>query len=126
MNYVLDTHILVWRLLDPKKLSSKIQKIFKNQNNYFYIPTISVLEIQYLNEINRIHVEMDEILRIISEDDQYKTVSYDQHTMLQSLKLTSTRDPFDRIILGHAIALATKIITHDRWMKREAPKLVIN
>ncbi len=125
MQYIIDTHTLIWRLLESKRLSPKIKNIFLNKENKFLIPTICLLESQYLKEIGRIDLDMDKALSTIQEEDSFELVAYDDRVMLQSLGLTSTRDPFDRIILAHALSSSNKIITKDKWMKKTAPHLVV-
>ena len=125
MSYLLDTHTLVWRFIDPKKIPPKIQTLFSNPESDFLIPTICLLEIQYLVEVGRIQIDLDEVRRVIQEEDAFQLVAYDESVMLHSLRLTTTRDPFDRIILAHALSTSTKIITRDLWMKRTAPHLVV-
>lgn len=126
MDYILDTHILVWRCLKPVKLvTPKVDSLFLDESNHFLLPCISLLEVQYLHEIGRIDLHVDDILKMVNEGNQFVILPYDVSVMLHSLKLTSTRDPFDRIILAHALATSTQIITKDHWMKKEAPKLVV-
>lgn len=125
MRYILDTHTLVWRLVAPKKLSPAAQSIFLNEENEFRIPTICILEIQYLAEIGRIAMDPDSALTTIQDEPNFYLAPFEETVMLHSLKLTTTRDPFDRMILAHALASSTKIITKDRWMKQTAPHLVV-
>ena len=125
MNYFLDTHILVRRLLEPKRLPKRIKGLFLDGENNFLIPTMAVLEIQYLTEIGRIEVRMETVLEEIEEEQSFQLAPYDDAVMRHSLLLTTTRDPFDRIILAHALSRSTRIITQDRWMKETAPHLVV-
>lgn len=127
MNYVVDTHILIGRLVEPARLSAKVKSLFsREEENRFLIPTIVLLEIQYLKEIGKIEVNLDEILLAVGDNPSFKLLAYDEAVMLQSLQLTTNRDPFDRIILAHALSLSSKIITKDRWMKKTAPHLVVS
>jgi len=125
MEYVLDTHVLLWRLLEPKRLSLKAQAILKDDDNRFLVPTMVMLETQYLIEIGRIDLDMRDFLEVVSADDHYQFLPFDERVMVQAIHLNDTRDPFDRTILSHALALHKSIITKDRWMKRMAPQLVI-
>lgn len=125
MNYVVDTHILIFRFLEPKRLSAKHKTLFQQEKNIFLVPTISLLEVQYLSEIKRINLDLGDFLVALKKEDQFQIVNFDEPTLYYSLKLTSTRDPFDRIILAHALSTSTKILTKDRWMKSVAPQLVI-
>lgn len=125
MQYVVDTHILLWRLLEPDRLSQKVRRLFATETNRFYIPTICVLEAQYLIEIGRIALDVQQLLDIVAAEPAYHFLPYDETAMLQSLRLTGTRDPFDRVILAHALASHRKIITKDRWMTETVPQLAV-
>lgn len=125
MKFVVDTHVLVWRLLQPSRLPKKVRHLFSEPDNEFLIPTVCLLEIQYLSEIGRIELDVEEALVAIREETNFQLIPYDEEAMLHSLKLTTTRDPFDRMILAHALSQSTKILTKDHWMKQTAPHLAI-
>jgi PIN domain nuclease of toxin-antitoxin system len=58
----LDTHIIVWLYqADVSKLSAKAIDII--EENDLYVSPIVCLELQYLNEINRIQEVWEEIIR---------------------------------------------------------------
>lgn len=126
MRYLVDTHIVVWRLMEPRRLPKASRALFLNERHEFLVPTIALLEIQYLIEVGRIQSDIDHILAALHEEPSFQLIPYDDVVMLHSLRLTTTRDPFDRIILAHALATSTPILTKDRWMRRMAPHLVIS
>lgn len=103
-----------------------MKKIFGEDDHLFLIPTVSLLELQYLQEIGRVEIDMDQFLQTLRQQEDFRLVAFDEITLLASLRLTSNRDPFDRIILGHAVATSTKILSRDRWMKEMAPQLVVD
>jgi PIN domain nuclease of toxin-antitoxin system len=125
MRYVLDTHSLIWRLIQPSKLSPRMRSVFSDTEADFIVPTMAVLEIQYLVEIKRVKVDIDAILESLRETPRFQTASFDEMAMIHAIRLTTTRDPFDRIILAQALSLSTPILTKDLWMRRTAPHLVI-
>ena len=46
MNYILDTHALIWALTDTAKLSSRVKKIIAEDDaSLIYVSTISLWEI---------------------------------------------------------------------------------
>jgi len=45
LNYLLDTHYLLWSMLDPKKLGKKTLEIFDDTNKIKYVSKISYWEI---------------------------------------------------------------------------------
>ena len=125
MNFVVDTHVLIWRFLDPKKLSKRLKTLFASEENEFWVPNMALMETQYLNEIGRIQINIDEFIAILRDHPQFRLLSFDEQVLAHALRLSSNRDPFDRIILAHALASSTPILTRDRWMKRMAPHLVV-
>lgn len=125
MNCLVDTHVLIWRYLAPERLSPKAKRCFAKSEARFLIPAVSILETQYLVEIGRIELDMDEFLETLKGGQEFKILPFDEMALIHSLKLTGTRDPFDRMILGQALSLGTPILTRDRWMKKTAPDLVI-
>lgn len=126
MNYIVDTHILVCRFLKPQKLSKKLKDIFSKEENHFGIPTMALMEIQYLKEIKRIQIEMEDLLLVLKEHPQFELLPFDETVLAHTFHLTSNRDPFDRIILAHALVHSTKILTNDQWMEEMAPHLVLS
>jgi PIN domain nuclease of toxin-antitoxin system len=45
MNYLVDTHILLWSFLEPRKLSKEIKSILLNEDNDIYYSPINLGEI---------------------------------------------------------------------------------
>ncbi len=45
MRYLIDTHVLIWSLLDSQKLSKKATSIIMNPDNDIYVSLISFWEI---------------------------------------------------------------------------------
>ncbi len=125
INYLLDTHTFIFWLLEEKSLSKKVQKILEKPENNFYISSMSILEIQYLLEIGRIEVEMGDIFAYIDSTPNFKIISFDRPALVESLKLDSHRDPFDRIIVATALAYKLKLLTKDRRILKQFPKLTI-
>lgn len=48
MNILLDTHIVLWAIADPNKLSHKAIELLKNNNN-LYVSVASVWEVAIKN-----------------------------------------------------------------------------
>lgn len=125
MRYVLDTHALLWRLIQPSKLSPKMRTVFSDSQAEFVVPTMAMLEIQYLVEINRVRVDIDATLDALKDTPQFQISGFDEIALIHAMRLTTTRDPFDRIILAQALSTSTPILTKDLWMRRTAPHLVV-
>jgi len=57
--YLLDTHILLWSLLEENNLSGKTLSLLNDPQNMIYISPISIWEIIILAEKNRIELSSE-------------------------------------------------------------------
>ena len=124
-SYLLDTHPFIWWLSNHHSLSGKVKTLLKSSLTRFYLSSISILEIQYLIEIGKIDTNIYDIYSYIKTTENYGILPFDENVLLESLKITSFRDPFDRIILSTAFAYNLKLITKDRSIHEKYPKKVI-
>ena len=56
MKFLLDTHIWLWSLLEPEKLSDDTRDVLKNEQNTLFLSPITVWETLILAEKNRIRL----------------------------------------------------------------------
>ena len=123
--FLLDTHTFIYWHLEEKTLSKKVLKILERQENNFFISSLSILEIQYLVEIGRLEINMGDIFSYIDSTPNFKILSFDRLVLIESIKLDSHRDPFDRIIVATAIAYKLKLLTKDRRILKSFPKVAV-
>jgi predicted nucleic-acid-binding protein len=65
MEYLLDTVTLVRYLTDSDNITRGVSDIFKKADNnecLFYISTVSLMEILYLAEKNRLQISLEEVV----------------------------------------------------------------
>ena len=110
----LDTHVVVWLYAGfIEKLSkSAIQLI---ENNALFISPIVQLELTYLHEIKRITRTSQVIIHELQTRIGLKIceLSFEAVTN-KAITQTWTRDPFDRIIVAHALCNHAKLVTKDK------------
>jgi PIN domain nuclease of toxin-antitoxin system len=124
-NYLLDTHCFIYWLLGEKSLSKKVLKILQKPENNFFISSMSILEIQYLVEVDKLQIEMGDIFSYIDSTPNFNILAFDRPALIESLKLDSHRDSFDRIIVATAHAYKLKLLTKDLRILKTFPKLAI-
>ena len=117
--YLLDTHPLVYWLFEPKQLTQQVCDLLSYEGNQIHIPTMAILELQYLIEIGRIDSSIQDVMADINETSHFSITPFDVSVLSKSLIIEGTRDPFDRIILATAQAFDWPVITKDRWMKKQ-------
>jgi predicted nucleic acid-binding protein len=115
MEYLLDTVTLVRYLTDDRKISAKVRSIFdraEQGEHEFIISTISLMEILYLSERNRISIDLEEVLKKIRESTIYKVVSLSVE-IISTAKRIEFYELHDRMILATAKYLDIPIISPD-------------
>ena len=120
----LDTHILVWLYRGSKEFFSEVAQQ-ELQNNDLVISPIVLLELQYLYEAKKIRPKGDAIFSELQKTIGVRIAQHDGETIARSaLPLSWTRDPFDRIIVAHALSQKAKLLTKDRTILRHYPRAV--
>lgn len=117
---VLDTHILIWWISIPGKLSKKACKIINEsiKNQEIFISSISVLEIYNLIKKGRLELNTpaDSWLQKVEGLPFVKFIPVDNRIAAQSVNLPNLlhKDPADRIIVATALNIGAKLVTSDR------------
>jgi len=110
----LDTHVLVWLYNGLiEKISTKGQLLI--EKNELLTSPISILELQYLLEIQRITVQSQDIINdltarigLVIDDNLFFNI------IKQSLTMSWTRDPFDRLIVAGAELRGIPLLSKDK------------
>lgn len=114
----LDTHVIVWLYegLINKFTPKAIQLI---EEHDLYISPIVKLELSYLQEIKK----LTQSSQIIIQDLQNKLnlkicdLTFDR-LITKACELTWTRDPFDRLIVSHALCKQSHLLTKDQNIRQ--------
>ncbi len=109
----LDTHVVVWLYSGMTELISDVALDLVRDNAIMISPVV-LLELGYLHEIGRIRVGASEMVEDLAERIGLTPCSRDFLSVVRSsLGITWTRDPFDRIITGHAALSESILVTKD-------------
>jgi len=124
---VLDTHILLWSLITPEKLSQNLKhKIsIAQQDSSLIISSISLWEIAMLASKKRINIyePIDAFLQSITDINGLKVVDISAQVTAQSVLLMDDfhGDPADRIIVATTRINSATLVTKDQkildWAK---------
>lgn len=114
----LDTHVVVWLFAgDVERLSADALDAIEHRD--LAISPIVELELAFLHEIGRLKVgsghvvsDLRERIGLTSSDQTMSSV------VTAAAGLSWTRDPFDRLIVGDALAARTELLTKDDTISR--------
>jgi PIN domain nuclease of toxin-antitoxin system len=116
VNYLIDTHVLLWWLFNDSKLTAECQDIIRNPNHRIFVSSVSAWEIATKYRIGK----LPEAKQIVKEYSQIL-----QRAKFIELSITSAhairagslpishRDPFDRMIMAQAELENFPVITYD-------------
>jgi PIN domain nuclease of toxin-antitoxin system len=118
MKYLLDTHVLVWSLIDTAKLSDKVKKILVKEN-LLYVSTVSLWEISLKFNLGKLELDgLDpEGLFTIAEKWGFKFISFSNKEAISFHRLERLhKDPFDRMIIWQSISNGMTLLSKDDRM----------
>ena len=123
MKYLLDTHTWIWWNMNPKKLSSKVNSLLSNPDNYeeLLISAISVWEFCKLLEKERLGISCDPQEWIAQALDMPKLRLVPLSTTIAYLSTTLEQpfhgDPADQLIVATAKQESATILTKDKLIQ---------
>jgi len=116
MNYLVDTHVLLWSFLDTKKLSKQTKAILLDDSNSIYYSPISLWEIAIKYGLNKISLSggTPEDFFIELQNSYYLCKDIDAIDLITNYKLpVYHKDPFDRFLIWEAIRNDFVLISSD-------------
>lgn len=115
MNLLLDTHAFLWFYSGSPELSLNAKNIIEHPENDFFVSIASFWEITIKHSMGKLN--LDASLDVFFTDvlnKGFNILPIDfQHLLQHSSLPLHHRDPFDRIIIGQAIAERMPVITCD-------------
>ncbi len=109
----LDTHVVVWLYVGDLSKFSNPAKTALNTHPVVISPMV-ILELSYLQEIGRVKTQPSVMFDYLSDRIGLKIsdVPFEQ-VIASAVQQTWTRDPFDRVIVGHAAVHGRELVTKD-------------
>jgi PIN domain nuclease of toxin-antitoxin system len=120
MNYLIDTHILLWYMVGDKRISNDTQTKIENHSNTIYLSNASLWEIAIKMSIGKLKLKgslTDLKNYLIDKGFKLLEFDYDDLETLLTLPLHH-QDPFDRLIIAQSKTKALEIITNDSQVEK--------
>jgi PIN domain nuclease of toxin-antitoxin system len=115
MDYLIDTHILIWCVLGDPLLSKKAIKEIDDPKNRVLLSSASLWEIAIKVNLGKLTlgIPFDDLEAFLRDKNFY---NYKDLSKLAELP-NHHRDPFDRLIICQALTNNLTIITDDKKFK---------
>jgi PIN domain nuclease of toxin-antitoxin system len=116
MKLLLDTHIWLWALLDPDRLTPAVRAALASGENELWLSPISVWEAQLLAERGRVRVDVapaEWVARMVQALPR-REAALTTDIAVASRRLALTHDdPADRFLAATAHVLGLTLVTAD-------------
>jgi PIN domain nuclease of toxin-antitoxin system len=115
MRLLLDTHVLLWALSQPDKLTKATRK--KIDQAEVFVSAASIWEIGIKAALGKLHATAGEILAAV-EPAGFKMLSITGAHAAKAADLPPLhKDPFDRLLAAQAAIEPMILITNDRMLE---------
>lgn len=118
MEYLIDTHVFIWALMDTRKIPKKTFEILEDENNTVYISSMSFWEIAIKVQSKKLELHGINVLQLphIAKQLNFTILdpqTYDYVSISQIPLKENHHDPFDRMLIQQAIRNDLVLISKD-------------
>lgn len=117
MRLLLDTHIFLWSLLEPERLSPQAAAALEDKANELWLSSIVIWEVLVLAERGRVVLKPDAIswVRRAMQKVPFREAPVTHEVAIQSrLVELPHRDPADRFLAATALVYELTLVTADK------------
>lgn len=114
MKLLIDTHVLIWWLTDPTRLSSKCRDILASDDAEVLVSAVSAYEIEFKRSADPVLQKMPEalVVAVVAEGFDWRAIEPEDAVVARGLP-RHHRDPWDRLLIAQAIVSDLPILTKD-------------
>lgn len=118
MTCLIDTHVLLWSITEPEKLSARVREILEDPHNTVFVSAVSFWEISLkysVGKLELVNMKPDDLPGLSSASGFVNIPLLPEETAsYHKLKDIGNKDPFDKMLIRQAIELGAQFITKDR------------
>ena len=116
MNYLLDTHVLLWWLFADKRLSRRANAVLRNPEHRIAVSSVSAWEIAIKHRSGR----LDSAAPLVRDFSGWlgqagfvELAITSAHAVRAGTWDVQHRDPFDRMLAAQSVAEAMRLVSRD-------------
>ena len=123
MKLIIDTHIFLWALSDPKRIRKDHLLQIETQANIVHVSSVSMAEIMMKASLGKLDVPFDPVA--MARECGFEPLDFRGEDALQLKDLPfHHRDPFDRMLIAQSLSRRYPIVTDDRQFRAYDCQLV--
>lgn len=123
MKVIIDTHIFLWAVSDPEKLSAKQIEILERPSNIIYVSSVSITEIMIKVSIGKLEIDFEPIA--IAKESGFELLDFSSQDALALKEMPfHHRDPFDRMLISQSMNRDFALMSEDGKFEVYGCKLI--
>lgn len=124
--YLLDTHVLIWLLTQPERLSNRAKEAILARDSSLYFSMVSLWEMAIKISLGKLELMpgWQDVFKAELQANHIYPVAIDWEAvqLIQSLPFHH-RDPFDRMLIAQALSQGFGFISADQHSQAYLPVL---
>ena len=120
MNFVTDTHSLVWYFTDDLRLSRRALKSFEStvKEGQMIVPTVVLAEILFIAQKGRVNLGFTETVAMIEAMDNFEIAPLDLEVLRMADSIEAPLEMHDKLIVATALCYDSSLITRDEQITK--------
>jgi PIN domain nuclease of toxin-antitoxin system len=117
MNIILDTHIFLWALSEPGKISEVKLSALEDLSNTIYVSAVTITELMIKASIGKLQIDFNPAR--LAEESGFTLLDYSASAALLLKEMPfHHKDPFDRMLIAQSISTGFPLMTDDPQIAR--------
>jgi PIN domain nuclease of toxin-antitoxin system len=123
LKVIIDTHIFLWAVSEPEKLSPKQIEILERPSNIIYLSSISITEIMIKVSIGKLEIDFDPL--VIAKESGFELLDFSSEDALVLKEMPfHHKDPFDRMLISQSLNRHFALMSDDGKFDQYTCKLI--
>lgn len=125
MNFLLDTHTMLWWLNNDPDLSDNAYKVISDGKNMIFVSAASIWEIRIKEALGKLIIPKNFKEKVKEQSFEMLSITTEHAHEISGLPLLH-RDPFDRMLIAQARYERLTIISRDPIIKKYKVPVIIS
>jgi PIN domain nuclease of toxin-antitoxin system len=123
VNLLLDTHLLLWAMLQPAKLKPRARSLI--EQNEVFVSSASIWEISIKSSLGKLEADPRVVLDALEPAGLRKLSVSGEHAAKLHQLPPLHRDPFDRMLLAQALSEPLTLLTDDEVLGQYGEYVIV-
>lgn len=124
MVYLLDTHIVLWWVLDDQRLSHTARSIIA-ETPRILVSVVSLWEVIIKARLGKLQIDPQELYQAVTADGFVWLAVQPAHVLTAYGLTAHHKDPFDHLLIAQSAAECGQLVTADQALIPYAPQVRI-